>query len=258
MEIKFDKSYNNFIRNEVRNFNKRRKTLSKHGIKLTLNPVKVSELKARHVTKESLNKEIAMLRKAGLGKSSTKPITTAGGATTTKWQLEYLDMFRNDAMKYYENEVNTIAGKIGRFPGERLRLDDLKDKLDSLYGDPEIFSEDALKAYQGAIRRYMSIPGKMKGGYRGFLIEVEIAMKNIGYTRREINAVFDKLKELKPYQFHKLYEENDLINRIYELVPSPKHGRSGQRFTTTDEDAEELISAFLEQLDELVGKYKEY
>lgn len=258
MAIKFDKAYNNFIRNEVRNFNKRRKTLSKHGVKLTVEPLKVSELKARHVTRESLNKELAMLRKAGLGKSSTKLINTPGGATTTKWQIDYLNMFKNEAVKYYENERDIVAAKVGRFPGERLRLEDLEDKLTSLYGEPEFFSDDAFKAYQGAIRRYMSIPGKMKGGYRGFLLEVEIAMKNIGYTRREINAVFDKLKELKPYQFHKLYEENDLINRIYELVPSPKHGRSGQRFTTTDEDAEELISAFLEQLDELVGKYKEY
>ena len=256
MAIRYNKDLNAKIRKEVKNFNARRKVLSKRGIKLTSAPIKVSELKARYQSRRDLEKELGLLSKVSSRNDSLlKEVENNGGATAIEWELEYLKLNEKKAREYFERERKIVASKVGRFPGERMRLDNIEYKLNILDLNIDYMNQDQFKAYKSTIREYMSIPGKIKGGYRGFLIEVEQSMSKLGYDRKDINKVFNKLKQLSPSQFHQFYEENDLVGRIYELIQSPKHGGNGE-FTTNEDDAREKIATFIEELDDNIAKYK--
>ena len=256
MAIRYNKDYNREIQRSVKRFNNVRRTLSKKGIKLTSAPLKVSELKARYQTRRELNKELTLLNKVSSRSDKLlKSVENQGGATAVKWELDYLKLNEKNAIDYYQREYELVSAKVGRFPGERTRLNNLEQKLNTLNLNLDYMNQDQFNSYRSAIRNYMAIPAKIKGGYRGFLIEVEEVMRRLGYDNDKIDEVFEKLKVLKPHQFHAMYEESDLIGRIYGLIQSPKHKGSG-RLTTDVEDAEGIMEDFLEQEDDLVEKYR--
>lgn len=258
MAINFTKDYNREIRRVVKNFNARRKTLSKKGIKLTPAPVKVSDLKARYETRSDLNKELALLNKVSSSSDSLiKQVENAGGATAVQWELDYLKLNEKAAIEYFKREYDLVSKKVGRFPGERTRLDSIAANLEVLNLDLDYMNQEQFKSYRAAIRSYMTIPGKMKGGYRGFLTQIDEAMGQLGYSEEDKRKVFNKLKVLKPHQFHAMYEESDMIDRLYEISGSPKHG-SEKGLTTTPKEAKKMIEEFLEEEDELIAKYLQY
>ena len=124
MAIRYNKDLNAKIRKEVKNFNARRKVLSKRGIKLTSAPIKVSELKARYQSRRDLEKELGLLSKVSSRNDSLlKEVENNGGATAIEWELEYLKLNEKKAREYFERERKIVASKVGRFPGERMRLD---------------------------------------------------------------------------------------------------------------------------------------
>ena len=257
MAIRYTKDLNAKIRKEVKNFNARRKVLSKKGIKITSAPLKVSELKARYQSRRELERELSLLSKASSRNDSLlKEVENSGGATAVKWELEYLKLNEQKARDYFEHEREIVASKVGRFPGERMRLDNIEQKIAILDLNIDYMNQDQFKNYRGAIREYMSIPAKIKGGYRGFLIEVEEAMSSLGYSKEDIKDVFNQLSKLTPDQFHKFYEENDTVQRIFELYQSPKHGKKSGNLTTSEEDMKDKIKTFKEELADNIEKYK--
>ena len=258
MAINFTKDYNKEIRRVVKNFNARRKTLSKKGIKLTSAPIKVSDLKARYETRRDLNRELALLNKVSSSSDSLiKKVENSGGATAVQWELDYLKLNEKAAIEYFKREYDLVSKKVGRFPGERTRLDSIAANIEVLNLDLDYMNQEEFKSYKAAIRSYMTIPAKMKGGYRGFLNQIDEAMGQLGYTEDDKRRVFNKFKVLKPHQFHAMYEENDMIGRLYEISGSPKHGTK-KGLTTSKKEAENMIEGFLEEEDELIAKYSQY
>ena len=97
-------------------------------------------------------------------------------------------------------------------------------------------------------KEYLDSPRRMMNGYRGFLYQVETAMRMTGYEKSQINSLFNKFKTLTPPQFLELYKTNNLINRLYEIVKSPVHGEA--QLTLAEDDARELLDALIEEIDD--------
>jgi hypothetical protein len=257
MAIRYTKSYNKEIRKAVKHFNTVRNTLSKRGIKLTPSPLKVSELKARYQTRRELNRELTLLNKVSSSSDKLlKEIENSGGATSIKWELDYLKLNERNAINYFEREAEIERRRLPEYPGERMRLDALEQKIQYLKMDIDYMNQEQFRSYRSAIREYMATPAKMKGGYRGFLSEIESVMRVVGYDEATINTFFEKFKVLTPSQFQALYETSDLISRIYELADSPIYSDSLKMNTTTG-DAKEMIDTLLEETDEMVEKAKQ-
>lgn len=244
MAIRYTKAYNKEIRDAIKHFNTVRKTLSKRGVKLTPAPLKVSELKARYQTRRDLNRELNLLNKVSSSDDRLlREVETQGGATAIKWNLDYLKQNTKNAIEYFEWEKKLEQQKNPIYPHEFERLNEIEQNIDYLKMDVDYMNQDQFKAYSGAVREYFQIQEHMKRGYRGFLYQVETAMRITGFEENEIKSFFDELKQLTPAEFHEWYRTNDLVKRIYEIVPSPDHG--GNKLNTTIEDARELIQSLL-------------
>lgn len=257
MAIKYTKAYNQEIRKAVRHFNQVRNTLSKRGIKLTPSPIKVSELKARYQTRRELNRELTLLNKVSSSSDKLlKEIENQGGAKSIKWELDYLKLNERNALNYFKREAEIERRRLPEFPGEKMRYDAINQKIHYLQMDIDYMNQEQFRSYRSAIREYMATPAKMKGGYRGFLSEIESVMRLVGYDDATIKSFFTKFKVLTPSQFQTLYETSDLISRIYELADSPIYSDS-LKINTTTGDAKEMIDTLLEETDDMVKQAKE-
>lgn len=256
MAIRYNKAYNQEIRKAVKHFNTVRNTLSKRGIKLTPAPIKVSELKARYQTRRELNRELNLLNKVSSSSDRLlEKVETSGGATAIKWNLDYLKQNTKNAIEYFNWEKELELKNNPVYPHERERLNEIERNIEVLQQDVDFMNQNQFKEYSGSIKEYLQIQEHMKRGYRGFLWQVENAMRITGYDEEQINGLFNKLKQLNPSEFHEYYRNNDLVKRIYEIVRSPSHG-GDIKLTTTDDDGRELIDTLLEEVDQDIAEIK--
>lgn len=256
MAIRYTPEYNKKIRDAVKHFNTVRNTLNKRGIKITPPPMKVSELKARYQTRRELNKELTLLNKLSSSNDKLlKDVEGQGGAKSIAWNLDYLKLNQKNAINYFERQKAIEIKREPMFAGERMRLDAIEQKLQYLNMDVDYMDQEQFRTYQSSITNYLSVPAKIKGGYRGFLSEVENVMRYTGYDDKSINVVFNKLKVLNPSEFDELYQTSELIKRIYELADSPEY-ENGIKLNTSMDNAHELLDAFIESLDSEIEKVK--
>lgn len=251
MAIRFDRSYNARITRVVKNFNQKRNRAIKRGFKDVPPPIRVSDLKARYTTRNELNKQLTQLSKFSSSKDVLKRVENQGGAQAIKWELGYLKSNLNAAKEFFQKEYQLVASKVGDFPGERMRLDTIAKKLNTLDLDLAYMNQSQFNTFRSAIREYINKPKKYGAGYRGFLNEIEQVMTLVGIDKDTQKQFFDKISVLTPEQFNKLYQTNDLVARIYELADSPIYTGS-IKLNASEEEAEDLVKTLIEETDDIV------
>lgn len=255
MAIRYDANYNAKINRVVKNFNQKRNRAIKRGFKSVPPPIKVSELKARYTTRKDLNKQLDILSKFAHGRDVLNMIENQGGARAIAWEFDYLKANEKLARDFFVREYKRLAPKTVNFPGEKMRLDNIKYKIDMLDLDITTMSQSQFNTYKSSIKEFVNKPKNYAAGYRGFLSQVERVMRYLNFDDDTIDRFFDKFSALSPEQFHKLYEDSDLISRIYEIADSPIYGE--MKLNSSDEDAEKLIDTLMEETDDLVKKAQE-
>lgn len=254
MAIRYDANYNAKIARVVKNFNQKRNRAIKRGFKSVPAPIKVSDLKARYTTRKDLDRQLDVLAKFSHGRDAVlKRVENQGGARAIEWEFEYLKSNEQAAREFYLREYKRVAPKTVDFPGEKQYLDNIAAKINIIDLDVAYMSQSQFNSYKSAIMGYINKPKNYAGSYRGFLKEVEIVMKMLNFSERQINSLFDKFSVLTPEQFHNMYNDSELVARIYRLVNSPTTGAQ-YKLTTTEDDARELIDTLNEEADDLVKK----
>lgn len=250
MAIRFDSGYNKNIRSIVANYNQRRKRMIKAGFKQVPPHAKVSELKERYDTRSDLNRELERLKNLGRGDVLQK-IETSGGVKAVNWQYKYLKNNVNNAKEYFEREYERVSKRVGKYPGERQYVDNIRAKINLLEMNIDYMNQSQFRSAIATIDEFAKAPSKRKAEYRGFLSEVEMVMDRIGISKEKKDIFFKKFEQLTPSQFLYAYDNNDIIGRIYELADSPKHGEEIE-LNTSDEDAEDLINVLMEEADDII------
>lgn len=262
MAIRYNPKYNAEIRRVVHNFNQTIKRANEAGYAKTKlpNPVKVSELKARFKTRSELNKELNRLNNFSRQVLKNQ-IETKGGASTNVWNINYLKSHTDEAKEHFKERQKLYKKKIKNgFPAEKMTLDNINAKLDILNLDLSKISQDELNSYKATINEYMKFPNRSTRGYRGFLSEVDWVMGNIGISEEDKKEFFNKFKQLTPEQFQYLYDNSELITKIYMMVDSPTHGKSQLKeptLSTDTTDAKEQINTLMDEVDILIAEAQE-
>lgn len=258
MAINFTPKENARIRRVVKNFNARSARAGRYGMKVRGATLKVSDIKARHRDSsiDELNKELKLLDSFSL-KKSKEQYTNLLGAKAPKWKFEYLKANQEAAKAHFLREHMRVSGELPEFPAERMRLVNITKKINILNKPIDQMNQHELNSYMNAISEYMEVPALQRSGYRGFLTEVESVMTLLGYDQKTQNSFFRKLSKLKPYQFESLYEDNKLIERVYDLADSPVY-EHGIKLNTSRDDASRMMETLLEEIDDLVEEYSQY
>lgn len=252
MAIRYTPEYNAEIRRIVHNFNQTRNRAEKAGVPKNRlpNPVKVSELKSNYKTKRALERALNRLDKFSR-RSTNERITIGDNFKTTKWNYDYVKGNRDLAQEYFKKEFDRVEKRVSQYPGERDYLNTISAKIDILSKDIDKLEEREFKASLNAVNEFMQAPSQRKSAYRGYLAVVEDVMDTLNIDNTKKNAFFKKFEQLTPTQFLYMYDNNALIERVYELYF--KRNENGEVQLNTDvNSANEIIDELLEQANFMV------
>ena len=256
MAIRYDAAYNAKIRRIVHNFNQKRNRAIKRGFTLLPPMMTVSELKARYTTRTALNRELKLLENFNKQKDEAlKVVETSGGAKAIKWELDYLKSNLRYAKEFYDREIADAARLDTPMMVSKMEyLNNLKAKRDYLNLELAELNHSQFRTFRNTINEYLYANERVTSGYRNWMNEVELIMRNLGYDNKTINKFFEGFNELSPRQFLTMYRQSALVSRIYELyIPTRDHSF---KLSTTEEDAKELINTFMIEKDEMIKKAK--
>lgn len=256
MAIRFDKAYNAEIRRVVRNFNQKRNRAIKRGYKYLPPKMTVSELKSRYTSRSQLNRDLNALKRFNReGDKALKVVETSGGAKAIKWEYDYLKKNLQYAKEFYDREIEDAARlDTPMMVAKSEYINNLKSKRDYLNLELTELSQSQFRTFRNTINEYLYANERNMSGYRNWMNEVELIMRNLGYDNKTINKFFEGFNELSPRQFLTMYRQSQLVSRIYELyIPTKDHSF---RLSTTEEDAKDLINTFMVEKDEMIKKAK--
>lgn len=256
MAIKFDKAYNAEIRRVVRNFNQKRNRAIKRGYKYLPPKMTVSELKSRYTSRSQLNRDLNALKRFNReGDKALKVVETSGGAKAIKWEYDYLKRNLKYAKEFYDREIEDAARlDTPMMVAKSEYINNLKSKRDYLNLELAELSQSQFRTFRNTINEYLYANERNMSGYRNWMNEVELIMRNLGYDNKTINKFFEGFNELTPRQFLTMYRQSQLVSRIYELyIPTKDHSF---KLSTTEEDAKDLINTFMVEKDEMIKKAK--
>ena len=256
MAIKFDKAYNAEIRRVVRNFNQKRNRAIKRGYRYLPPKMTVSELKSRYTSRSQLNRDLNALKRFNReGDKALKVVETSGGAKAIKWEYDYLKRNLKYAKEFYDREIEDAARlDTPMMVAKSEYINNLKSKRDYLNLELTELSQSQFRTFRNTINEYLYANERNMSGYRNWMNEVELIMRNLGYDNKTINKFFEGFNELTPRQFLTMYRQSQLVSRIYELyIPTKDHSF---RLSTTEEDAKDLINTFMVEKDEMIKKAK--
>lgn len=256
MAIKFDPAYNAEIRRVVKNFNQKRNRAIKRGYRYLPPTLTVSELKSRYTTRRQLNRDLNLIRKFNTkGDDALRVVETSGGAKAIKWEYEYLKKNLQYAKEFYDREIRDAARlDTPMMVAKSEYINNLKSKRDYLNLELSELSQSQFRTFRNTINEYLYANERNLSGYRNWMNEVELIMRNLGYDNKTINKFFEGFNELTPRQFLNMYRQSALVSRIYELyIPTKDHSF---KLSTTEEDAKDLINTFMIEKDEMIKKAK--
>lgn len=256
MAIKFDPAYNAEIRRVVRNFNQKRNRAIKRGYRYLPPKMTVSELKSRYTSRSQLNRDLNALKRFNReGDKALKVVETSGGAKAIKWEYDYLKRNLKYAKDFYDREIEDAARlDTPMMVAKSEYINNLKSKRDYLNLELTELSQSQFRTFRNTINEYLYANERNMNGYRNWMNEVELIMRNLGYDNKTINKFFEGFNELTPRQFLTMYRQSQLVSRIYELyIPTKDHSF---KLSTTEEDAKDLINTFMVEKDEMIKKAK--
>ena len=256
MAIKFDPAYNAEIRRVVKNFNQKRNRAIKRGYHYLPPTLTVSELKSRYTSRKQLNRDLNLIKKFNAkGDDALKVVETSGGAKAIKWEYEYLKKNLKYAKEFYDREISDAARlDTPMMVAKSEYINNLKSKRDYLNLELAELSQSQFRTFRNTISEYLYANERNLSGYRNWMNEVELIMRNLGYDNKTINKFFEGFNELTPRQFLNMYRQSALVSRIYELyIPTKDHSF---KLSTTEEDAKDLINTFMVEKDEMIKKAK--
>lgn len=252
MPNRFDADFNAEIRRVVFNFNRKRNRGIKKGYKFIPKKVSARDIKESFNSVGEIENYLKQLEKFNyMGNSAYQEVVTAGGAKTSHYNYEFVRDNLDATKAFYDKQIDEARRIYDADQFSMAKKDylfNLEEKRKELELNINDLTQSQFHAFEKATTRMMDENRLKINGYRGFLDVVEQVMKNTGMSKDKRKEFFDKMSTLTPAQFTKMYRNNDLITRIYEIIPSPEKNGS---MNTTDEDAEGLIDDFLRDFEQI-------
>lgn len=256
MASKFDPDFNAEIRRVVKNFNQKRNRAYRRGFSYLPNKAYVSNIKANFDTKSEIKKYLKELEKFNkMGDSALDIITTQSGGRISRYNLMFIKDNLKDTKAFFDRQIAEAEELFYEDQYSIARRDYLFNlQAKRKYLDLEIMqlNQSGLKTFDRYTKQALSYNKSNITAYKGFLGGVEDVMRRLGYDEKYISAFYEKMSNISPAQFIKMYRKSDLIARIYEMIPSPEHGRD--KINTDDDTAKEYINQFVKEFDDMVRK----
>lgn len=266
MAIRYDKELNKEINKTIRNFNNKINRLSKLQQDYILpQRISKSELKNSVYTRTELKRKLSEYQRFSK-RGAEETIVTSSGFATSRYELENLKresarVKRNLSIQLKKLEMTspTVFGKpqSATFSqmGDSFYLN-IKTKREALNKDINLLSKEEIQRYTklvakiGRSNEYMN--SIFKKNYNDILTNIGYYT---GYDNEKLKLLEDKLNQLTPQQFYKLFQNEKAIKSIVDYYPISTGGVGGFNPNDIKQDVETLYDNLINNIDNILDEY---
>ena len=259
---KFDADFNSEIRRTIKSFNQKIRRAERRGEKGLPELRSVREFKEQFTTKNDAKKELSYLRTMLNNKKALERRRTAEG-TISNWEYDYIVKNLQATKKWVNRELEKARIRVKDYPDHlyAIREDVLKLEAEKAYLERDIakLSSRELQTVQAIERRMKRSDLRTITGRKHFMESLDGLLTATGAKRKDREALYKKLNEMTNEEFLEFYKSNDIVGTIMGYyIPSDKEGEVKiLEDLSKDEETEEIINDFSENIDEKIMIAKE-
>lgn len=266
MAIRYDKKLNQEINRTIKNFNQKIARLQKEEKELLPSRITKRDLKSEVYTRTELQRKLKELQRFS-ERGAEEVMTTKGGVRLTKYEIgnikrESARVKRNITRELNRLKMNKpkIFGKVQSSTYSEMGDVDylnLVARRQALEKDITRLSKEELQRYRklvqktGKNQQYMN--SVFKENYFQMLTDLGYYFD---YDNNKLNKLKDKLMQLKPNDFLKLFKEDKSIRAILDYYPAITKNFSAINPDDIKEDVTNLYDNLIDNIDEIMQGYE--
>ena len=265
MAIRYDKKLNQEINRTIKNFNQKIARLEKQDRELLPSKITKKELKDNVYTRTELRRKLKELQRFS-NRNAEDVITTSGGVRLT--QYDYQNIKRENARikRNITREINRLRVEKPKIFGK------LQSSTFSEMGDTEYLNlvarrkaleKDINKLSKdefGRFRKLVEKTGKSQQYMNNIFKENYFEMLTdlayyFDYDNDKLNLLRQKLMNLKPNDFLKLFKDDKSIRAILDYYPIVTNSFNAIDPDDIKEDVVNLYDNLIDNIDDIIKYY---
>lgn len=265
MAIRYDKKLNQEINRTIKNFNQKIARLEKQERELLPSKITKKDLKSSVYTRSELQRKLKELQRFS-SRGAEDIITTSGGVRLTKYELNEIKRENARVKRNITREINRlkvnkpkIFGKSQTATFSQMGDTDylnLVARRRALEKDVNRLSREEFERFTklvektGRNQQYMN--SIFKENYFDMLTDLAYYFD---YDNEKLNLLKQKLMNLKPNDFMKLFKEDKSIRAILDYYPIVTNSFNAINPDDIKEDVINLYDNLIDNIDEIIQDY---
>ena len=265
MSIRYDKKLNQEINRTIKNFNQKIVRLEKQDRELLPSKIRKKDLKSSVYTRTELRRKLKELQRFGK-RGAEDIIETSGGARLTKYNYQNLKRENTRIKKNITREINRLRVEKPKIFGktQTSTFSEMGDtdylnlvaRRKALEKDINKLSRDELERFTkliektGRNQQYMN--SIFKQNYFDMLTDLAYYFD---YDNDKLNMLKQKLMNLKPKDFLKLFKEDKSIRAILDYYPIVTNSFNAINPDDIKEDVINLYDNLINNIDMIIQDY---
>lgn len=265
MAIRYDKKLNQEINRTIKNFNQKIARLEKQDRELLPSKITKKELKDNVYTRTELRRKLKELQRFS-NRNAEDIITTSGGVRLT--QYDYQNIKRENARikRNITREINRLRVEKPKIFG-KLQSSTFSEMGDSDYlnlvARRKALEKDINKLSKdefGRFKKLVEKTGKSQQYMNNIFKENYFEMLTdlayyFDYDNDKLNLLRQKLMNLKPNDFLKLFKDDKSIRAILDYYPIITNSFNAINPDDIKEDVVNLYDNLIDNLDDILKDY---
>ena len=255
MAIRYDKKLNQEINRTIKNFNQKIARLEKQERELLPSKISKKELKNSVYNRAELQRKLKQLQRFS-ERGAEEVITTKGGVQLTQYDLSNLKRENARIKRNITREINRL--KVDKPKSEMGDTDylNLVARRKALEKDINKLSREDFERFTklvektGRNQQYMN--NIFKQNYFEMLTDLAYYFD---YDTNKLNELKQKLMNLKPNDFLKLFKEDKSIRAILDYYPIVTNSFNAINPDDIKEDVINLYDTLIDNIDEIIQDY---
>lgn len=265
MAIRYDKKLNQEINRTIRNFNQKIARLEKQGKELLPEKITKKELKENVYTRQELKRRIKELQRFGK-RGVEEVVETSGGVKITKYELSNIKRENARVKRNITREINRLKVDKPKIFGKEQSSTfsemgdtdylNLLARRKALEKDINRLSRDEFERFTkliektGKNQQYMN--NIFKENYFTMLTDLAYYFD---YDADKLQLLRQKLMNLKPNDFLKLFKEDKSIRAILDYYPIVTNSFNAINPDDIKDDVINLYDNLINNIDEIIQDY---
>ena len=265
MAIRYDKKLNQEINRTIKNFNQKIARLEKQEHELLPNKITKKELKSNVYTRSELKRKLKELQRFSK-RGAEEVIETKKGIKITKYELTNIKKENARIKRNLTREINRLKtnkpkvfGKIQASTFSEMGDTDylnLVARRKSLEKNIDVLSREEFERFKNLIAKTVKNQQYMNSVFKENYFEMVTDLAYyFDYDADKLQYLKQKLMNLKPNEFLKLFKEDKSIRAILDYYPIATNSFNAINPDDIREDVINLYDNLIDNIDEIIKDY---